>query len=272
MMTPIPAVVTVDISEDVETALRRCVSSGHTRLVVTEDEQPRPRQRHRARQLARPPAAWPRARTRRSSALVTRRADRPRDQAARRPARRPAARALARWRSSSTSTAASAGIVTVEDIIEEVVGEIDDETDPAGGEVRRLANGDWFVRGHVAVTDLHRLRRSSCRSTPTPTTRSAASCSASSAGCRKRGDTVTRRRLLDPRRVRAREPHRGGPHPRAPRAGARRRGATATARADAARNADGPADGGPVGCSLGGGALARYVREAQSAPRYLNPA
>src|SRR5919205_64570 len=36
VMTPIPAVVTVDTSEDVETALRRCVSSGHTRLVVTE--------------------------------------------------------------------------------------------------------------------------------------------------------------------------------------------------------------------------------------------
>jgi CBS domain containing-hemolysin-like protein len=46
------------------------------------------------------------------------------------------------------------GVITVEDIIEEVVGEITDETDPAAGEIRRLANGDWFVRGHVAVTDL----------------------------------------------------------------------------------------------------------------------
>ena len=48
----------------------------------------------------------------------------------------------------------SAGVVSVEDIVEEVVGEIDDETDPAGGAVRRLANGDWFVRGHVAIADL----------------------------------------------------------------------------------------------------------------------
>ena len=37
VMTPIPAVVTVDVSETAEEALRRCVESGHTRLVVTED-------------------------------------------------------------------------------------------------------------------------------------------------------------------------------------------------------------------------------------------
>src|ERR1044072_4389936 len=40
VMTPIPAVVTVDSSETVETALRRCVTSGHTRLVVIEDDHP----------------------------------------------------------------------------------------------------------------------------------------------------------------------------------------------------------------------------------------
>jgi CBS domain containing-hemolysin-like protein len=47
-----------------------------------------------------------------------------------------------------------AGIVTIEDILEEVVGEISDETDPAGGAVRKLADGDWFVRGHVPLSDL----------------------------------------------------------------------------------------------------------------------
>ena len=34
------------------------------------------------------------------------------------------------------------------------MGEIADETDPAVAGVRRLANGDWWVRGHVPITDL----------------------------------------------------------------------------------------------------------------------
>ena len=152
VMTPIPAVVTVDTSEDAETALRRCVSSGHTRLLVTEDSnQDRVKGIVHSNSLARafmadgPGAAL--------DPLVT---DAPIV-----PETKPLDDLLAELQRMRTSMAVVvdeygrvAGIVTVEDIIEEVVGEIDDETDPAGGEIRRLANGDWFVRGHVALTDL----------------------------------------------------------------------------------------------------------------------
>jgi CBS domain containing-hemolysin-like protein len=152
VMTPIPAVVTVDTSEDVETALRRCVSSGHTRLVVTEDEnQDRVRGIVHSNSLARQlMAEGPSASIEplvRDAPIV--------------PETKPLDDLLADLQRQRSSMAVVideygrvAGIVTVEDIIEEVVGEIADETDPAGGEVRRLANGDWFVRGHVAVTDL----------------------------------------------------------------------------------------------------------------------
>jgi len=152
VMTPIPAVVTVDTSEDVETALRRCISSGHTRLVVTEDEnQDRVRGLVHANALARllmnegpkaaiEPAILPAPIIPETKPLDDLLAD------------------LQRQRSSLAVVVDEygrvAGIVTVEDIIEEVVGEIDDETDPAGGAVRRLSNGDWYVRGHVAVNDL----------------------------------------------------------------------------------------------------------------------
>jgi CBS domain containing-hemolysin-like protein len=152
VMTPIPAVVTVDTSEDVETALRRCVSSGHTRLVATEDHnQDRVRGIVHANSLAqRLMAEGPTASL---EPVVT--------EAPIVPETKPLDDLLADLQRQRSSMAVVvdeygrvAGIVTVEDIIEEVVGEISDETDPAGGEVRRLANGDWFVRGHVAVTDL----------------------------------------------------------------------------------------------------------------------
>ena len=44
----------------------------------------------------------------------------------------------------------TAGVVAVEDI----VGEISDETEPAAGPVRTLADGQWLVRGDVTVADL----------------------------------------------------------------------------------------------------------------------
>jgi CBS domain containing-hemolysin-like protein len=151
-MTPIPAVVTVDISEDVETALRRCISSGHTRLVVTEDNNPdRVRGVVHLQSLARRfMNDGPHASIEpivRDVPIV--------------PETKPLDDLLADLQRDRSTMAIVvdeygrvAGIVTVEDIVEEVVGEIDDETDPAGGEVRRLSNGDWFVRGHVAITDL----------------------------------------------------------------------------------------------------------------------
>jgi CBS domain containing-hemolysin-like protein len=152
VMTPAPAVITVDTSEDVETALRRCVSSGHTRLVVTEDEN-----RDRVKGIVHSNAL--------AQLLLTEGPQASLDGLVREVPIVPETKALddlladlQRQRSSLAVVideyGRTAGIVTVEDIIEEVVGEIDDETDPLGGAVRRLANGDWFVRGHVAITDL----------------------------------------------------------------------------------------------------------------------
>ena len=152
VMTPIPAVVTVDVSETVQDALRRCVSTGHSRLVVTEDgNQDRVKGIVHVNQLVKLMMADGYeanfAKLVRAAPIV--------------PETKPLDDLLADLQRERTELAIvideygrTTGIVTTEDIIEEVVGEIDDETDPARGAVRRLANGDWFVRGHVAVTDL----------------------------------------------------------------------------------------------------------------------
>ncbi len=152
VMTPAPAVVTVDISENVETALRRCVASGHTRLVVTEEHNP-----DRVKGIVHANAL--------AAKLLAEGTDATIEDLVRPapivPETKPLDDLLADLQRERSSLAVvvdeygrTAGIVTVEDIIEEVVGEIDDETDPLGGAVRKLANGDWFVRGHVAITDL----------------------------------------------------------------------------------------------------------------------
>ena len=152
VMTPIPAVVTVDASESAENALRRCVDSGHTRLVVTdEDNTDRIRGIVHSNSLARRlMSEGPDASIEDSvkDALIV-------------PETKPLDDLLADLQRERASMAVvvdeygrTAGIVTIEDIIEEVVGEIADETDPAVAGIRRLANGDWWVRGHVPITDL----------------------------------------------------------------------------------------------------------------------
>jgi len=144
--------VTVDLSETIESALKRCVSTGHSRLVVTEDDnQDRVRGIVHVNQLVK---KMLNAGMEADLASLVREAPIV-------PETKPLDDLLADLQRERTELAVvvdeygrTAGIVTLEDIIEEVVGEISDETDPAGGAVRRLANGDWFVRGHVAVADL----------------------------------------------------------------------------------------------------------------------
>jgi CBS domain containing-hemolysin-like protein len=152
VMTPIPAVVTVDIVATVGDALRRAVATGHSRLLVTEDDdEDQVRGIVHVNQLAR--LLMESGEEASFAALVR--------EAPIVPETKPLDDLLADLQRERTELGIvvdeygrTAGIVTIEDIIEEIVGEITDENDPAGGAVRRLANGDWFVRGHVAVTDL----------------------------------------------------------------------------------------------------------------------
>ena len=152
VMTPIPAVVTVDYSANVSDALQLCISSGHNRLVVVEDgNQDRVRGIVHALRLVRLMLAeGPDAKiegTVRDSLIV--------------PETKPLDDLLTELQRQRSSMGVvvdeygrTVGIVTVEDILEEVVGEIEDETDPLAGSLRQLSNGDWYVRGHVSLGDL----------------------------------------------------------------------------------------------------------------------
>jgi CBS domain containing-hemolysin-like protein len=151
VMTPFPAVVTVDVADTVQEALKRCVESGHTRLVVTENDSPDQVagivHNNSLARLLMEDGAEASIRDRVKKPVIV-------------PETKPLddlLQDLQRERSAMAIVVdeygRTAGIVTVEDIIEEIVGEITDETDRAAG-VRQLANGDWYVRGHVPITDL----------------------------------------------------------------------------------------------------------------------
>src|SRR5215210_318429 len=146
VMTPIPAVVTVDASETAETALRRCVDSGHTRLVVTEHENTDRikgivHNNSLARRLMTDGPGAEIAPCVKDALIV--------------PETKPLDDLLADLQRERTSMAVivdeygrTVGIVTIEDIIEEVVGEIFDESDPAGA-----ACGAWrTATGTCAAT------------------------------------------------------------------------------------------------------------------------
>ncbi len=152
VMTPVPAVITVDATDTVEEGLRRCISSGHTRLVVIEDDNPdKVRGVVHNNSLAR--------------LYMNAGPSSPLEPAVREipiyPETKPLDDLLAELQRQRSSIAVvsdeygrTVGIVTVEDILEEVVGEIEDETDPRAAEIRRLTDGDFYVRGHVSLGDL----------------------------------------------------------------------------------------------------------------------
>jgi CBS domain containing-hemolysin-like protein len=152
VMTPIPAVVTVDAAATVSDALSLCISSGHNRLVVVEEgNADRVRGIVHALRLVRLlMSEGPEAQIEpviRDALIV--------------PETKPLDDLLTELQRQRSSMGVvvdeygrTVGIVTVEDILEEVVGEIEDETDPLAGSLRQLANGDWYVRGHVSLGDL----------------------------------------------------------------------------------------------------------------------
>jgi CBS domain containing-hemolysin-like protein len=151
VMTPGPAIVTVDVSDSVHSAADLCARSGHTRLVVIEHgNRDHIRGTLHASDVIRG-LRDPSGRTRLESlvreALVV-------------PETMALDIVLATLRARRSSMAVvvdeygTAGIVTVEDLLEEIAGEIADETDSSADGIRRTSDDAWQIDGHVPINDL----------------------------------------------------------------------------------------------------------------------
>ena len=152
VMTPAPNIVSVPASASVRSALERCVQSGHTRLVVTNDSQ-----HHHARGIVHA--------TELARRVFNEGPDAPLGSSISETVVVPETRALDAVLQDLQRARASlavvvdeygriAGVATIEDIIEEIVGEIADETDSLVEAVLRLPGGALHVRGDVALGDL----------------------------------------------------------------------------------------------------------------------
>jgi len=152
VMTPFHAVVTIESNAHVRAALERCLRSGHTRIVVVDAERPDQvvgvAHTNSLAQLVLDGQEGARVTQAVKPVLIV-------------PETKPLDDLLADLQRNRATLVVVAdeygtpvGIVTVEDIVEEIVGEIADETDSVVAPVRRLANGDWYVRGDVSLEDL----------------------------------------------------------------------------------------------------------------------
>jgi CBS domain containing-hemolysin-like protein len=152
VMTPFHAVVKVESTATVRTALERCLESGHTRIVVVDADRPDhivgvAHANSLTKLVLEDNAELGVTKAAKPGLIV--------------PETKPLDDLLADLQRDRTTLAVvadeygmPAGIVTIEDIVEEIVGEIADETDPVASPVRRLANGDWYARGDVSLEDL----------------------------------------------------------------------------------------------------------------------